>query len=74
MKFAIAGTEDHAKDLNPTVWVNAMATESEQPGEFYSTEFKNWADKVLDEININQDDITSHNCKQVYLHLVHYMD
>lgn len=51
-----------------------MANESEAPKEFYSTEFKDWADAVLEEINITQADITPHCCKQVYLHLVDYIN
>ena len=49
-----------------------MINESESPGKFFSDEFKDWSDAVLDEIGLTQEDITPQCCKDIYLYLVNY--
>ena len=54
----LIGTTDYSKPIDSLVWINAMINESESPGKFFSDEFKDWSDAVLDEIGLTQEDIT----------------
>ena len=71
MCLQTVGTQDYSKSINSYVWMNAMINESEAPGMFYSNEFKEWADYVIQEdFNMDQDCITLRNCRDLYLHLL----
>lgn len=48
-----------------------MVNESEQPKPFYSNEFQEWADFVLQrDFNMRREDITQAVCRDMYLHLL----
>ena len=66
--FHSLGTADFSKEIDPNVWMNAML-QSEIPGQFYPEEFREWADCVLEEWNIVQEDITPQYCREIYIHL-----
>ena len=68
------GTENYWKEIDSKVWLNAMFNESEQPGQFYTNNFKQWADLALQEFNMVQEDIGIFDCKDIYLHLINHPD
>ena len=64
------GTENYWKEVNSEVWLNAMLNESEPPGQFYSDNFKQWADIVLQELSMLQEFLSG----DIYLYLINHPD
>ncbi len=52
--------------------MKAMLSESQSPDEFYPVQFKEWADYVIEELNMAQEDITSQYCEEVYMYLANH--
>ena len=67
----IIGTVGCIKPIDSAMWVKAFLDESVEPQPFYSDEFKEWADDILEEdFDLIQEQITSLICKELYLYLV----
>lgn len=47
----------------------ALQTESETPQPFLPTEFENWAEEILADLNMVRDDITAPDIRDLYVHL-----
>ena len=58
------GGNDQLKPINADIWVDAMLTEGQSPPPFYPSEFKEWADGILGQSNID-----SHDVRDLYLYL-----
>lgn len=69
-----AGVADYLKPIDGNVWIQAMLDESVGMPAFYPDWFGQLADRVLMESwGIQRSDITSENCKAVYIHLVNFL-
>ena len=52
------------------MWVRAYINESQDTPPFYTQEFQQWADELLEtNFNIKQIDITPTLCKDIYIYL-----
>ena len=71
--YNIIGTQDYSMDFDANIWLRAMVSESDSPPPFYSEEFKEWADFILqEELEMTQEDITQGSCRGVYLYLINH--
>ena len=61
---------DCIKPIDSTIWVKAFLDETVEPQPFYPDEFKEWADDIIEDFNLTQEQITSLLCKELYLYLV----
>ena len=65
------GAEDNIKDVEPSLWARALRRESEVLRPFYSRRFEAKASQILRrDFGMSRDDITSDNCKAIYIHLI----
>lgn len=70
-----AGTQDYLKQVDRGVWLQGLCDEACDPPTFYPEWFDRLAMTILrDSWGMDVTDINSANCKQIYIHLINYID
>ena len=72
MRMFPAGAEDYIKSADRDLWLQAMLDKAQPSPPFYSPEFEEWANAVLEDMDLDHKNITPQNCRAVYLKLLQY--
>lgn len=71
----ITGQTDYKKTLNINAWTYCYSQYAMNPMPFFPPEFQIAAETILmTDFNMQESDITIHNAKHIYTHLVHIFE
>ena len=70
----IIGAEDCLKPVDTDVWLQVSVEKSQPTPPFYCEEFSDWADTVYQHMGLSHRNVTSANCREVYIKLVQYLN